>query len=468
MEVRPASTLQRSDMKHLSNLGVSSVKPSSLPVLPVPVEERYPSLPDSQQVSLERELRADVMAPHTSPVSNSYVVGNLFSLASEFSSDLHFSSSSTQGRHLRNGPFISQSSNREISFPSTHSSHSGLFQSATSSGYTQENEDWCTDALQGFLDFSDDVSIPNNAIHTSHGVSFEDHTKQSDWHEWTDQLITNGDTLDANWNDLNANVTEPELEANRPSSNFLAPQPPIHQQITNNSGEACPVAGPSSSVIAAPTKSRMRWTPELHECFVEAVNQLGGSERATPKGVLKLMNVEGLTIYHVKSHLQKYRTARYRPDSSEGTAEKKISPLEEMSSLDLKNRVDITEALRVQMEVQKQLHEQLESQRKLQLRIEEQGRYILMMFEKQNMAGGDKLPSVRLSEPNQSPTKAETSEKVRVTVNNDTNDVKKAGESSSQQLAATPKKPETTTSLDPETPNTSGSHSPATKRARKS
>ncbi|KAH8934591.1 hypothetical protein BDL97_18G091100 [Sphagnum fallax] len=128
---------------------------------------------------------------------------------------------------------------------------------------------------------------------------------------------------------------------------------------------------------------RLHWTPELHEHFVDAVTQLGGPDRATPKGVLRVMGVQGLTIYHVKSHLQKYRLAKYIPDSLSdgGTSDKKKTSADLFPSLDATSGIQITEALCMQMEVQKRLHEQLEVQRNLQLRIEAQGKYLQQIIE---------------------------------------------------------------------------------------
>ncbi|XP_063945666.1 uncharacterized protein LOC108215938 [Daucus carota subsp. sativus] len=166
-------------------------------------------------------------------------------------------------------------------------------------------------------------------------------------------------------------------------------QSQVQRQIPLASSKISMSGNQLSSTSSTSNKSRIRWTSEMHETFVEAVNKLGGSERATPKGVLKQMKVEGLTIYHVKSHLQKYRTTRYKPESLEGSSDKNQNLLGVMSSHDLKKDSEITETLRMQMELQKKLHEQLEIQKNLQLRLEEQGRCLKMMFEKQQESGTD-------------------------------------------------------------------------------
>lgn len=62
------------------------------------------------------------------------------------------------------------------------------------------------------------------------------------------------------------------------SSSVPSHLPQVHQQLLAPSGEIQPVLTPTSSANSAPSKPRMRWTPELHEAFVEAINQLGGSE----------------------------------------------------------------------------------------------------------------------------------------------------------------------------------------------
>ncbi|KAF3442629.1 hypothetical protein FNV43_RR16545 [Rhamnella rubrinervis] len=127
---------------------------------------------------------------------------------------------------------------------------------------------------------------------------------------------------------------------------------------------------------ASTSKRRIRWTQDLHQRFVECVNYLGGADKATPRAILKLMDSNVLTIFHVKSHLQNYRTAKYIPESTQGKSEK----------ITVTNDTLERELIRIKETIQHvnmHLQEQLEIQQKLQLMLEEQGKQLKMIFGKQ-------------------------------------------------------------------------------------
>ncbi|WOK91594.1 Myb-related protein [Canna indica] len=126
-------------------------------------------------------------------------------------------------------------------------------------------------------------------------------------------------------------------------------------------------------------KPRLKWTLQLHLQFVDAVSQLGGVEKATPKSVMRVMGIPGLTLYHLKSHLQKYRLAKNQ--------ESIMLPQNRHQDRSLRNQVNEEESecenmLKMQIEVQRKIEEQIEVQRHLQLRIEAQGKYLQSVLKK--------------------------------------------------------------------------------------
>ncbi|CAN4076351.1 unnamed protein product [Withania somnifera] len=137
-------------------------------------------------------------------------------------------------------------------------------------------------------------------------------------------------------------------------------------------------------LIKRDPKPRLRWTADLHDRFVDAVTKLGGPDKATPKSVLRLMGLKGLTLYHLKSHLQKYRLGQQAKKQSAAEQNKENSgPSITTASMNgMQGEAPISEALSCQIEVQKRLHEQLEVQLKLQMRIEAQGKYLQAILDK--------------------------------------------------------------------------------------
>ncbi|KAJ6379053.1 hypothetical protein OIU78_029135 [Salix suchowensis] len=333
-----------------------------------------------------------------SPTSRVQDSKSTFQRSSVFCTSLYHSSSSSSetNRQLGNLPFLPHPPTYSHSVSATDSTKSPLLFSEDLSNQYDE------DLSDAFM--KDIFNLSGNASEGSfHGMNYT-----SDNLELTEQLDLQflSDELDIAITDHGENPRLDEI--------YGTPESPSKPAT----GFACNKNFPSVDALSShPSpgsstahKPRMRWTPELHERFVEAVNKLDGAEKATPKGVLKLMNIEGLTIYHVKSHLQKYRLAKYLPEKKE---EKKTSCSEEKKATSIniedvkkKGTIQITEALRMQMEVQKQLHEQLEVQRTLQLRIEEHARYLQKIIEQQN-AGSALLSPKSLSSSTNPPKDSE-------------------------------------------------------------
>ncbi|KAL1204807.1 Myb family transcription factor PHL12 [Cardamine amara subsp. amara] len=145
----------------------------------------------------------------------------------------------------------------------------------------------------------------------------------------------------------------------------------------------------SGLVLTTDPKPRLRWTTELHERFVDAVTHLGGPDKATPKTIMRVMGVKGLTLYHLKSHLQKFRLGKQPHKEHSQNHSVSIRDANRASMLDTRRNDVFTTPMiigrnmnEMQMEVQRRIEEEVEVERQVNQRIEAQGKYMESMLEK--------------------------------------------------------------------------------------
>ncbi|PPD96265.1 hypothetical protein GOBAR_DD06718 [Gossypium barbadense] len=122
-------------------------------------------------------------------------------------------------------------------------------------------------------------------------------------------------------------------------------------------------------VLSTDAKPRLKWTPELHQRFVDAVNQLGGPDKATPKSVMRVMGIPGLTLNTGWGKALGIIQITKRCQSSNGNF---IRDTSDGIHGHMNESLQIPQALQMQMEVQ----------RHLQLRIEAQGKYLQTVLKK--------------------------------------------------------------------------------------
>ncbi|KAF7092002.1 hypothetical protein CFC21_094538 [Triticum aestivum] len=283
-------------MSQFRNGEVPRFLSSDINVVPVLSEVTVPSFPEYRTSYIERDMCG-------SSITSFNTLCQPYMSASNFTSDLCINNGSPKGK-LSFGSHVIAISGCDTSLPSAHSSYTGN-PDYLRMVYPKVSEEinWGQEPLPGVFEYpaTIDVSDQRNVIvsQQSQDIITIDHithlAKQKEWYSsgCSEQFLGSSGSGGSVLKAADANTTPPNYAYFHGQKNRLS---------SFNVDELCSDNLPCSDTT--PTKSRMRWTPELHEKFVDAVDKLGGSEKATPKAVQKVMKVEGLTIYHVKSHLQ--------------------------------------------------------------------------------------------------------------------------------------------------------------------
>ncbi|KAM3392241.1 hypothetical protein ACQJBY_013399 [Aegilops geniculata] len=223
-------------------------------------------------------------------------------------------------------------------------------------------------------------------------------------------------------------MTEPEQMYHQQQKQFhdhrqhMSSRPSLSPEkkfFMKGQGGAAAAGGDSGLILSTDAKPRLKWTPELHERFADAVKKLGGPDKATPKAIMRVMGIPGLTLYHLKSHLQKFRLGKNLQAQANAAHAKNVygfgtgtdkaceghgSPADHLNrETNTSRSMHINDALQMQIEVQRRLHEQIEVQRHLQLRIEAQGKYLHSVLEKAQEALGKQhvVAGLEAAEPTQ-------------------------------------------------------------------
>lgn len=100
-------------------------------------------------------------------------------------------------------------------------------------------------------------------------------------------------------------------------------------------------------------KARLVWSQELHNRFLNALSHLG-LQKAVPKTILTLMNVEGMTRENIASHLQKYRMYLKKMggySSKEKVSNEKLQELHEANVREMASREAIQQNISVMDEL---------------------------------------------------------------------------------------------------------------------